>query len=91
MAKTCTPYILKPSEIQEINLDIATRRTVVIAACLCLFRMHRTDEIGAWRERAANLDLPELLYAASQLGVRYVSGGHPFHLPQQVTTIRGRA
>jgi hypothetical protein len=91
MAKACLPYTPRLTEIQEINLDIATRQTVVIAACLCLFRMHRTHEIGSWRERAASLDLPELLYAASQLGVRYVSGGHPFHLPQQVTTIRRRA
>jgi hypothetical protein len=91
MAKASARYSLNPLEIQEVSLDSADRRTIVLAACLCLYRMKRTAEIGDWRSAAADLDLPALMHAASLLGVRFKSGGHQFVLPQLVTTARRQA
>jgi hypothetical protein len=81
MAKASASYSANQPEIQEVSLDSADRRTIVLAGCLCLFRAKRTAEIGDWRSACADMDLPELLQAASELGVRYLSGGHPFTLP----------
>jgi hypothetical protein len=85
MAKAFASYNANPLEIQEISLDSADRRTIVLAGCLCLFRMKRTAEIGDWRSACADMDLPELMHAAAALGVRYTSGGHQFALPLQIT------
>jgi hypothetical protein len=70
----------------SVNLDTATRATIVTAGCCALYNLKRTSQIGDWRAAAADLDMPALLDAAAQLGISFYSGGHPFTLPQPVIT-----
>jgi hypothetical protein len=73
----------KPQPI-TVNLDQASRATVVTAACCMLHQAgaHAWD-IREWRARAAEWDHLELLRRAAELGVRYVRGNQPWALPHQ--------
>ena len=72
-----------PSTI-EVNLDGASRSTIVAAACVCMQSAGaRGGDLGEWRQRASEWDLPELLHRAAECGVRYRRGNRPWSLPQQ--------
>jgi hypothetical protein len=67
-----------------LNLDIADRVQCVTCGCLALYAAHRTSEIGAWRQRMADADFPQLLFELQGLGVDLRSGNRKFFLPLQM-------
>jgi hypothetical protein len=69
MAKACTPSNTNPAESIGINVAEADRRALILACCQQLFNLGFKNEIGHWRERAAGLDLPDLIGKAQELGV----------------------
>ena len=72
-----------PSTI-EVNLDGASRSTIVAAACVCMQSAGaRGGDLGEWRQRASEWDLPELLHRAAECEVRYRRRNRPWSLPQQ--------
>jgi hypothetical protein len=89
-ASLAAPVSSSPYRLLNIDLDTATRVTVVTAACLALYNAKRTVEIGDWRKATADWDFVELLHQASILGVHFFSGGKPFVLPREVTPIRSQ-
>jgi hypothetical protein len=67
----------------EINLDEATRASIIAAACVAMFNAGgRAWDLGEWRRRASDWDLPELLHRAAEVGVKYRRGNQPWALPQ---------
>jgi hypothetical protein len=72
-----------------VNLDEAERPQLIAAACIALYQSHRTNEIGLWRQRAADWSFPELLLELIHLGIELRTGNQPFHLPMTIHT-RGR-
>ncbi len=72
-----------PSTI-EVNLDGASRSTIIAAACVVMSHSGaRAWDLGEWRQRAAVWDLYELLQRAAECGVRYRRGNRTWSLPQQ--------
>ena len=72
-----------PSTI-EVNLDGASRSTIIAAACAVMFKSGaRAWDLGEWRARASEWDLPELLHRAAEAGVRYRRGNRPWAVPLQ--------
>jgi hypothetical protein len=67
-----------------VNLDVATRATIVTAACCQLYNLRQTSQIGEWRKRAAEWSLYELIGRARDLGVEFRQGSEPFQLPMEL-------
>jgi hypothetical protein len=72
-----------------VNLDEADRPQLIAAACIALFNQRRTNEIGAWREKASGFSLPELLLELTYLGIELKTGNQPFRLPVQLIRRHG--
>jgi hypothetical protein len=66
-----------------VNLDGASRISIVAAACVLLNKAGaRAGDLGEWRARAARWDDDELLHRASELGVKFKYGNEAFELPE---------
>jgi hypothetical protein len=69
----------------SINLDVATRASIITAACRQLYNQKQTAQIGAWRQRAADWDIMELIGRTRDLGVKFYQGNEPYTLPHVIT------
>jgi hypothetical protein len=81
--KTISPFAL------AVNLDEAERPQLIAAMCIALWNQRRVSEIGFYRMRAADWDLPTLLLELTHLGIELKTGNQPFRLPMTIHT-RGR-
>jgi hypothetical protein len=65
-----------------VNLDQASRSSVIAAACALLLRSGaRAWDLVEWRQRASAWDHDELLTRAAECGVKYMRGNQPYSLP----------
>jgi hypothetical protein len=72
-------------ELPSINLDEATRASIVAAACVSLYKCGaRAWDICEWKQRASAWDSWELIYRASECGVEFRRGNQPYVLPHEI-------